>query len=139
MAKRPNLTKAQVERIVELRTKKRWGVEVIAREIGCSKGSVDWALLREGAEVPGVKHQIREIPVDPVIHIRNGRPVRRFTQADDELLLELEAEGLNPVQIGKRFTPVRQPNSITGRLRTLARREARLESMAEAVTVAEAA
>lgn len=139
MAKRPNLTQAQIERIVELRTKKRWGVEVIAREIGCSKGSVDWALLREGADVPGVKHQIRDIPIEPVIHMRNGRPVRRYTKADDELLLELEAQGLNPVQIGKRFAPARQPNSITGRLRTLARREARLEAMAEALTVAEAA
>lgn len=128
MAKRPNLTKAQVERIVELRTKKRWGVEVIAREIGCSKGSVDWALLREGADIPGARHQIRTIPDEPVVRMRNGKPVRLFTTTDDQLLLQLETEGLNPAEIGRRFNPVRQPNSITGRLRTLARREDRLEA-----------
>ena len=129
MSKRPNLTKAQVERIVELRTKRRWGVEVIAREIGCSKGSVDWALLREGADIPGANHQIRKIPDEPVVRMRNGSPVRLFTTADDKLLLELEAEGLNPAEIGRKFSPRRLPNSITGRLRTLARREARLEDM----------
>ena len=128
MAKRPNLTPEQVEKIVDLRVNKRRGVEQIAREIGCSKGSVDWALLREGADIPGAKHQIRDIPDEPVIHVRNGREVRRYTKTDDRLLLQLEAEGLNPVQIGRRFTPVRQPNSVTGRLRTLARREDRIEA-----------
>jgi transposase-like protein len=131
MTKRPNLTPEQVERIVELRTVKRLGVEQIAREIGCSKGSVDWALLREGADIPGAKHQIREIPDEPVVRIRDGRPVRLYTKADDQLLLKLEAEGLNPAQIGRRFTPARQPNSVTGRLRTLARREDRLEAAAQ--------
>ncbi len=139
MAKRPNLTQAQIDRIVELRTEKRWGVEAIAREVGCSKGSVDWALLREGADIPGAKHQIRDIPDEPVVRMRKGKPVRLFTKADDELLLELEAEGLNPGQIGRRFSPIRLPNTITGRLRILARREARLEAMAEAEAQAEAA
>jgi len=129
MAKRPNLTRAEIDRIVTLRIEKGWSQARIAQSIGCSLGSVSWALLREGAERAGHTPIVTSIPSEATTYIRNGRPIRRFTEADDKVLLEAEAEGLTPTAIGRRFTPPRLPNTITGRLRTLARREARLEAL----------
>lgn len=126
--KRPNLTRDQVAKIVELRSERGLGLAEIAEKMDCSIGSVSWALLREGAERKGDHPPAKSSPEQPVSYQRNGRVVRLFTADDDALLLELEALGLNPAQIGKRFDPVRLPNTITGRLRTLARREARREA-----------
>jgi hypothetical protein len=51
--------------------------------------------------------------------VRKGRPVRPFTPEEDALITRLSIEGLSPSEIGRRVD--RKPNSITGRLATLAR------------------
>ena len=57
---------------------------------------------------------------------RNGFAVRHFTPEEDDRLLALEAEGKTYTEIGRLMN--RKPNSIRGRLMTLARREARAEA-----------
>ncbi|WP_339543485.1 hypothetical protein, partial [Pseudomonas sp. JAI120] len=56
---------------------------------------------------------------------RGGHIVRPFSAADDALLLTLEAQGINIAEIARRIS--RKPNSVKGRLMTLARRDARAE------------
>lgn len=121
--KRPPLTRREVERIVELR-ERRLSHGAIARLVGCSQGSVSWALLREGVDLH-VMTPLPRVPTEPVIQRRGGHVVRRFTQADDAELAALSAAGLNPCRIAKRMG--RRHNSIIGRMRTLGRREARAE------------
>lgn len=124
MGKTPNLTPEQRERIADLR-EKRWNIPSIAAEIGCSEGSVSWTLLIQGVDI----HEDRPlppVPTEPVIYSRTGYAVRRFTQAEDDQLLALEAQGLNLHRIA--IALGRKRNAIVGRLATLARRDARAEA-----------
>jgi IS30 family transposase len=129
MARRPNLTREQVELIVELR-ERGWGEGRIATKLGVSEGSVGWALLREGAEAPHTRAKaLPPVPLLPIVYKRGAYEVRRFSVLDDKELLALEATGLNACAIAKRIG--RQPNTVTGRLRTLARHQARFEAIEE--------
>lgn len=124
MNKRAALTPTETDRIVQLR-ERRWPVVRIAAALGCSAGSVNWALLKAGCDV-NEHRPLKPVPTAPVVEVRGKHVVRRFTEAEDELLLALEASGTNihriAVQLGRRH------NSIVGRLRTLARRQARAEA-----------
>ena len=130
MPKRARMTDAELERIAHLTEEVGLNPAQIAADIGCSLGSVTWAQLKIGVDGRPDK-PLPPVPVEPKQAIRNGHIVRRYTQADDNLLLRLEAEGLNPHAIGQRFNPPRRHNSVVGRLRTLARRQARDEARAE--------
>lgn len=124
--RRPSLTQPELDRIAELTETGRFSAGQIAVKIGCSVGSVSWAQLRIGADrYPD--RALPPVPAERIVAIRGGKPVHRFTQDDDALLLKLEAEGLSPSAIGRRMTPPRLSNSIRGRLMTLARRQARAE------------
>ena len=68
----------------------------------------------------------RKARIGPAIVRRGDHIVRRFTEKEDALLLELEAQNLNYSEIARRLD--RRRNSIVGRLATLARREARAEA-----------
>lgn len=120
-ARREPLTDAEKARICELR-EKRLSEATIARLLKRSKGSIGWALLGLGVDIHPLR-ALPPVPAVPVIHMRPSGPVRRFTQEEDQQLLDLEASGLALFAIGKRLG--RPANSITGRLRTLARRQER--------------
>jgi hypothetical protein len=123
MARRPDLTPDELERIAELR-EGRASQREIARQIGCSVGSVSWALLKLGIDIDP-DAPLPPVPTEPTQYARGGMVVRRFTEAEDARLLELEASGAKVYHIAKLIG--RQNNSVLGRLRTLARREARAE------------
>lgn len=115
------LTQQDFDRICTMRAAGK-SFEQIGRAIGCSAKAVSWHCLRLGAEGPkpttlwdGIK--------GPAVVMRNGHEVRRYTPEDDAQLLSLEAEGLPISTIARRMG--RRPNSVTGRLMTLARREER--------------
>lgn len=129
VAKRPPLTEEQLELIADLTEDRRFTASQIARLVGCSEGSVGWAQLKLGVDRHPTK-PLPPVPTEPVVMRRGGHVIRRFTQADDKQLLDLEAKGLNPHRIAKAMG--RRHNSIVGRLRTLARRDARAEAIAEA-------
>ncbi|HEV2530919.1 hypothetical protein [Phenylobacterium sp.] len=128
MARRADLSEEEVERLVALR-ERGLSEAVIARMVGCCQGSVSWALLREGIDVH-LDRRLPPVPAEPVVQHRCGHLVRRFTQAEDAQLLALEAQGLTVHAISRRLG--RRNNSVLGRLRTLARREARAEHQAMA-------
>lgn len=127
---RPYLTQPELDRIAELTEAGGLSNRAIAKIIGCSEGSVGWAQLRIGAD-KNPDGKLPPIPTKPVESRRGTHVVRRFTTADDALLLRLEAEGLTYGAIGRRLSPQRRPNSIQGRLMTLSRRAARAERRGE--------
>jgi hypothetical protein len=59
---------------------------------------------------------------------RDGIEVRRFTAEEDAAILAMRQQGLGARRIGNALTPPRPQGSITYRLLTLARREARAEA-----------
>lgn len=123
MTRRPPLTPEQKEIIADMRERGK-SCEAIGRVLGASAGAVSWHCLVEGIESP--RTATATVPTgQPMRYERNGFAVRRFTGADDKKLLELAASGLGNTAIGKQLG--RRPNSVRGRLATLARQEAREE------------
>ena len=105
-------------------------IVAIAKRYGLSVGNLRWHFLIAGVEPERVGPPPRPIPEKPVVQTfeRQGRRVelRRYTVAEDALLLELEGQGLKYGQIARRLG--RKRNSVVGRLATLARRAARTEN-----------
>ena len=66
-------------------------------------------------------------PAMPMTVTRGDHIVRRFTSDEDSVLLQLEAEGLRICEMSRALG--RPPNSIRGRLMTLARHQARKEGL----------
>lgn len=120
---RKRFNDADYERMAEMR-ERGLSCAQIGILLGCSTELVSWTCLKLGADPPNAK-PLRDCIVGPAVMARGDHLVRRFTPDDDALLIGLESEGLNPSQIGRRMG--RAPNSVRGRLMTLARREARRE------------
>lgn len=100
-------------------------LKAIADEFNCTQGSVQWACLKLGAELPSpyplkLKHHLQ----NPVV-ARGNHVVRAFTPDDDEKIRDMAAQGIGDAAIGRSLTPQRKPNSIKSRLMTLARRDER--------------
>lgn len=126
MGKSWRLTAADRERIATMREAGS-SCGVIAAAIGCSVSSVSWQCLRLGAEPPNPR-ALKDVPATPKAVRRGDHMVRRFTVDEDAQILTMEAEGLATVEIARRLG--RPPNSVLGRIMTLARREARMEARA---------
>lgn len=124
MTKRPNLNDEQKALIADLR-EKGLSYGVIGQRLNLSEGAISWYCLVGGIESPNTR---RRVP--PTLkyrsYVRNGREVITFTADDDAQLLVLEGEGKTYSEIGKIMG--RMPNSVRGRLATLARHEARKEA-----------
>lgn len=95
----------------------------IAAHFGVSPNAISWHCMRLGAEPPDPPQLKPNYYVKHPVVMRGKFPVRAFTPQEDEQLLALEADGLTHTQIGRRLG--RRPNSIRGRLMTLARRDER--------------
>jgi len=122
--KRPPLSAEEKAFAIEKR-ELGWSCERIARSLGCSAGSVSWHCLQVGADPPNAK------PIDtsirgPMAVVRNGKLVRRYSPEEDRKLVALSLSGKTHTEIGRELG--RRPNSVRGRLMTLARHEARLEA-----------
>lgn len=119
--RRAALTQAERDIAAEMRER---GLSCgrIARKLKCSEGAVSWAMLAMGVD-PHADRTLPPVPTEPIIQYRASGAVRRFTIDEDDVLLSLEAQGLSANAIGKRLG--RKANSVTGRLRTLARRAER--------------
>lgn len=127
MGGRRILSDAQLDEMCALR-EKGWGTDRIAAHFTAkgspiSKGSIHWQCLRLGADAPKRFHYRRADRPDA--YQRNGRAVRTFTAEEDAKLLALEAEGASYSAMARQLD--RKPNSIKGRLYTLARHAARAE------------
>lgn len=102
--------------------------EQIARVFGCSAKAISWHCLRLGAEPPKPAPLRLNYHLEHPVMKRGNHIVRAFTPEEDARLLQLEAQGLGYIAMGKAIG--RKQNSVRGRLMTLARREARAEQSA---------
>ncbi|PHY20896.1 hypothetical protein CSW59_06710 [Caulobacter sp. BP25] len=118
------LSPSDFDQMVQMRERGR-SYAVIARKLGCSIGTVSWHCLRLGAEPPKPR-ALKPLADGPQSVSRGDHTVRRFTAEDDAKLLEMEAQGASVSAIAKALD--RRHNSITGRLMTLARHQARTEA-----------
>lgn len=121
----PRLTPEQVTKAAEMR-ERGLTEAMIGRRLGVSTSAISWRMLQLGVEPPNPR-PLPPVPTEQRIIRRGAHAVRRFTEAEDRQLIELEAKGLGPTEIGRRLG--RRHNAIVGRLMTLARREARSETL----------
>lgn len=121
MAKRPRLDTAKKERIVILRTERSWSYRRIATELNLSPGAVSWHCLMAGIEKPGTPPP--DQAVGPMVVQRGNHVVRRFSDAEDRRILDLDEKGVPPLRIARQLG--RKRNSVVARMATLARRDER--------------
>lgn len=127
--RRRKLTADEIEQAAELRER---GLTIgqIARKLSTpdrriSEGAISWHCLKLGADLPPARRKNAATGRQPVR--RGNHVVRPFTPEEDETLLRLASEGQGPTAIARQLGTNRKSNSITGRLMTLARHQARLE------------
>lgn len=121
------MTAEQETRCAELR-EQGWTIAAIAAQVGFTPSAVQWVCLRDGAEPP-VTHPLRPVPTEPSGYRRGKVRVRRFTQAEDALVLRLRAEGQTTHAIAR--ATGRRNHTILARFAILARRQEREESAGE--------
>lgn len=99
----------------------------ISQRVGLSKGAIAWHCLRDGVESPKTRGKVITPRRPGAVEQRGNHVVRRFTAEEDAMLVRMAREGHGYTAIGRACTPPRRPNSIKGRLMTLARHDARKE------------
>lgn len=119
---RRNFTDDQLSDIAEMREGGRT-YSVIAAKYDCSPGLVRWHCLKLGADDP--KGPSRPASKMPMVTMRNGRAVRRYTESEDATLLRMRSEGATFKAIGLELD--RRTNSLIGRLLTIGMNEQRRE------------
>lgn len=97
---------------------------LIADSLDISIGSLNWNMLRLGADKPNAK-PLPSQARGPVVVKRGKFEVRHFSADEDTKIKAWSTEGLGNTAIGRRIG--RRPNSVKGRLMTLARHDARNE------------
>lgn len=109
----------RVDKIAELRETGQ-SYDLIGQAIGISGSYVCWICLKHGIE----GH--RKYPLGdkgPMLMRRGNHEVRKFTPEEDATITRMELAGAKRSEIARALK--RKPNSILGRLMTLARREER--------------
>lgn len=93
----------------------------IENATGIPRKTCEYHAVRLGAFCPG---KVRVCP-PPAVYSRSGREVRAFTEVEDQQITAWSIEEVTLKEMGRRLG--RKHNSVLGRLRTLARREALAE------------
>lgn len=123
------LSDAQIDEMCELR-EKGWGIDRIAAYFTAqgtpiSGKAINWQCMKNGADAPP---RLRGRHTQPTAPYRRGNHiVRPYSSEDDALLRVLDQQGFSVAVISRRMG--RKPNSIRGRLITLARMDARAEDV----------
>lgn len=107
------------DHIAELR-ERGLSYKEISAKTGVKTSSISAICTLMGVVAPGAKlpnHRPKKLTAHRGNHI-----VRRFTDEEDARLLSLEAQGFRYCEIARKLG--RRPNSVKGRLMTLARRDA---------------
>lgn len=110
----PSLTEEQIDQMASWREAGR-SYEWIGRRLGLSAHAIRWNCLRIGADHPR-GHTFKPSKM-PMLTVRVGGVVRRFTPEEDALILRRKAEGAGNAQIARELG--RKSHSILGRLLTL--------------------
>lgn len=113
-----------IDRAISMYESEKTTMKDAASAAGMTKSALNYHCIRQG--IVGKNQYFRETPTTEKIYYRNGKPVRRFTQAEDELIQRLSSEEKKSAYaIGKIVN--RKKHSITLRLASLARRQAAKE------------
>ena len=123
MSGRRLLTDAQIEEMAEMREAGKT-YQAIGDHFGVAAKTIRWQCLRVGADSPS-GHQIKPSSL-PMVMMRAGRVFRRFTPDEDARLREMREAGAKTSSIARELG--RKPNSVLGRLMTLAMHDARAEA-----------
>lgn len=131
--RRRKLTEQQVVEVCEMRERGlsfgRIANHLAARGIDIHPNSISWICLVNGADLPAHRRSHNRTVVPGSTCQRGNHVVRRFSEAEDEQLREMDAGGVPYSEMAKRLG--RKRNSIMGRLATLARRDTRQEEGGE--------
>ncbi len=119
---RSRLSDADFDLIADMREEGRTYDEIGSR-VGCSGKLVSWHCLRLGIDAPNGP-VLPEIPAVPITIKRGNHEVRRFTRDEDARLKAMALAGQGDAIIARALS--RRPNSVRGRLMTLARRDERM-------------
>lgn len=117
------MTPEKVENMCERRERGET-YEAIAAALDVSPDTIAWHCTRLGVEAPNPGQSWSEIK-GPRVMIRGGHQVRRFTPKEDETIQRMRLDGARTIDIARKLG--RKPNSVTGRLYTIARRDMRQE------------
>lgn len=120
---RPSNSALYVDQMAEM-VEQRVPVWRMAHRLGLSQQQVIYRLRATGLD-PRVDQPLPPVPTEPVILQRKTGLLRKFTQAEDDQLLALDAQGLTLTEIARVMG--RRPGSVRARLECLARRAAREE------------
>lgn len=119
----PKYSRKQIEQAAALR-ETGLTYSAIADRTGMSEGAVYYHCLRLGADHP----KLADAPTrwsGPMVLKRGNHVLRRFTPEEDQRILDMELAGSAVADIARALG--RKPNSVKGRLMTLARRDTRAE------------
>lgn len=108
------LTDDQIDQMAEWREAGR-SYEWIGRHFGLSAQAIRWQCLRVGADRPD-GHKFGQSKM-PMVTVRNGREVRRFTAEEDALILQRKEQGATNTEIARELG--RKAHSVLGRAMTL--------------------
>lgn len=123
------LSEAQLAEMAALR-ERGWSCGRIGLKFGLSGDVIYWHCLRLGADPPNLRARVLPATATGPRTMKRGNHVlRRYTPAEDRQILALDAQGKGDTEIGRALG--RKPNSIRGRLMTLARHDARREARQE--------
>lgn len=120
------LTEADIERAIVMRERQGMSLDSIGAIIGCSGKALSWHFLQRAVNKPKPAPLRLDYHLECPVLKRGNHLVRAFTPEEDARLLALEAQGLTHTEIGRALG--RKPNSVKGRLMTLARRDERAEA-----------
>ena len=114
-----HLSPAEQDSITAL-AEKGWGAKRISSVVGRHESAVQWFLYRTGLRAPAYGNS--------VAHVRaNGRPVKPFSPAEDEIIQDLRLDGVAVAEIARRITAAfghpRSTCTVRNRLVMLAARE----------------
>ena len=114
----PKYTQAQQDRAAEMREAGATYTR-IEKVTGIKATSAHWICLKLGAHPP---HARPARTRGPMVTTRGGHVLRRFTPEEDALIQKERTRGASVSEIARQIG--RKPNSVRGRLMTLARHDA---------------
>lgn len=95
------MAKLSSDQVLEIadRRERGWSYARLAKAYGVSAGAIHYQCLRQGAKSPNSRRVPYFGPAS--ISAADGRTQRRFSEAEDQRLLDLEAEGKSVSEIAR--------------------------------------
>lgn len=133
MRARSKLTPELIDMVGEMRERgcsyQAIANRLASKGIAVKKDGIASLCLARGFDLPALQRRAGADAIPRKVAIRAGREIRPFSKDDDQQLRSFDREGLSYSEMARRLG--RNPGSVRNRLLTLARHDARRESMGE--------